>query len=162
MMAYWSNWNDRERWMVGASAALVLCYFFYLLIYSPLTQHLKTKKEQLHEKQATLVWMQEVSRSSVINKNLKKVNSSQLLSLIAVQFHKPPFQKYPHQLQQTGQGEIQITFKEVPYRPILQWLWTLHRHFAITLKQVVLERTERTGIVKLTLVITLPETTRQH
>ncbi|WP_083852274.1 type II secretion system protein GspM [Legionella tunisiensis] len=61
---------------------------------------------------------------------------------------------FPYQLQQTGAGDIQLSYELVPFNHFLSWLWTLNNNYAIVLKQFSAERTPTAGVVKLQIVIT--------
>ncbi|STX51894.1 general secretion pathway protein [Legionella busanensis] len=155
MISYWSNLNERERWLVGLGLACLIIYLFYLLIFSPLTSTVEEKEQQLKEKQETLVWMQQVKQQLPNNQHLQAVSSSKLLSIIATELtsQNQNFQKLPYQLQQTSQGDIQLSFDTVPYKIFLSWLWQLNTRYAISLKQVMIEKTATSGLVKLTVII---------
>jgi general secretion pathway protein M len=151
---YWNNLNERERWMAAAGVILVLVYLFYLLIYSPLTTAVNTKSQLLIEKKETLAWMQQIAKKPKHQGKVETTNNTQLLALVSSQLNDKPFKQFPYQLQQTGPGDIQLSFDRVPYQPFLNWLWALSNHYAITIKQFTAEQTDTPGVVKLLLVIT--------
>lgn len=154
MKAYWNNLNERERLMLGICGVLCIIYLFYLLIYSPLTKAIQDKTKQLSEKQATLVWMADVSKEYKATKPLQTLTKSQLLSMLAAELNVASFKNFPYQLQQTGQNDIQLLFEKVPYNGFMVWLWSLNQKYRIVVKQFNIERTDTTGIVKLTLILT--------
>ncbi len=151
---YWSNLTERERWIAAIGSVCVLIYLFYLLIYSPLSNSVNEKSQLLIEKQETLAWMELVRQQP---KNLKKseaLSNTKLLALIGNQLSDKTFRQFPYQLQQTGPGDIQLSFDRVPYKQFLSWLWSLSNDYRITLKQFTADRTETPGVVKLLIVIT--------
>lgn len=150
---YWQNLNERERWMVAAAVTTTILYLFYLLVYSPLTAAVSSRSKQLIEKTETLRWMQDVNQQNRINKTKQTLSKGKLLSVIATQLKAQRFKQFPYQLQQTGQSDIQITFNQVPYNEVLQWLWSLNENYSLTLKQVSVDKTATPGIVKLVLVL---------
>ena len=97
--------------------------------------------------------MQEASKKPLRKQELKTVSNSQLLTLIGSQLGVRPFLSFPHQIQQTSQGDIQLSFDSVPWNPFLAWLWSLANHYVVTFKQVTVNRTETAGLVKVLLVI---------
>ncbi|WP_419418861.1 type II secretion system protein GspM [Legionella sp. D16C41] len=153
MISYWHNLNDREKWLVGLGVSCTIIYLFYLLVYSPLTAAVKEREKQLKEKQETLAWMQQVRQQVPNEQHLQTLPSSKLLTIIATELNNPNFQKLPYQLQQTGQGDIQLSFDSVPYKLFLTWLWQLNSRYAFSLKQILIEKTSTPGLVKLTVVI---------
>ena len=153
MMNFWTNLNERERWTVLIGAVCAFLYIFYIAIYSPITSAVSDKNNQLKEKKETVAWMQQVRQQPLGTNTQQSISSSKLLTVIATQLNERPFQKFPFQLQQTGLGDIQLTFDAVPYTIFLTWLWNLSNDYAITLKQLTIERTEIEGIVKLMVII---------
>lgn len=153
MMSYWTNLNERERGLIGAGSVCLLIYIFYLLVYSPLVTTAYNKNKSLQEKKETLAWIRQVLEKPINKAPKETVNSNKLLSIIATELGERPFSSFPHELQQTGQGDIQLTFESVPYTPFLTWLWALGNKYVISLKQFSAERTKTTGVVKIMLII---------
>lgn len=153
MTNYLANLNERERRMLYIGGVCLSIYLLYALIYSPLVSRVSQGKQQLVEKQATLAWMQE-KRQQPLNTGVQRtINSSQLLTVIASQLQNKPFQKFAHQLQQTSQGDVELSFDTVPYTPVLRWFWELENQFAITLKQFEVHSSAKAGLVKLRMVL---------
>lgn len=153
MTNYWVNLNERERWIVIGGSVCSIIYLLYLFVYSPFSSALNDKSKQLTEKKETLLWMQQVRQQPIGKNTAKSITGSKLLTLIATQLSTMPFQRFPHQIQQTSQGEIELTFDTVPYHPLLNWLWSLENSYIIVLKQVVMEQTSTPGMVKVVVVI---------
>lgn len=153
MIQYWTNLNDRERWTIGIGSALTLIYLIYLLIYSPMQAALTFKTNQLKENQLTLQWMKQVRHQSTGNTHQDVINNSKLLTLIATQLNDDFFRPFPHQIQQTTAGDVELTFDKVPYLSFLNWLWALEKDYSIHFKQFFIERTATPGVVKITLTL---------
>lgn len=153
MIAYWQNLNERERWMVGIAAVAVVVYGFYLFIYSPLTLAVNTRTQQLKEKSETLVWMRGVKGQRGQHRPPQAIDNSKLLSVIASQLSSKPFSPFPYQLEQTGVGDIQLSFEQIPYAAILRWLWALNNDYTVTLKQIRMDKTDTPGVVKLMVLL---------
>lgn len=153
MISYWNNLNIRERWaaIIGGGAALL--YIFYAFVYSPLADAVTDKSIQLTEKQSTLAWMKQVKKTSSTVDKPKPINNSRLLTMIATNLRADNYQKFTHELQQTGQGDIQLSFERVPYNLFLTWLWQLYSGYTISLKQVSIEKTDTAGVVKVLVII---------
>ena len=154
LLNYWNNLNERERWMAAIGSLCVLLYLFYLLLYSPLASSVQTRSKQLLEKKETLAWMQQVRQQPRNQKSVQVISNAKLLALIGNQLTANNFRQFTYQVQQTGTGDIQLSFDRVPYNQFLSWLWSLANDYSITLKQFIIERTDTPGIVKVMLVIT--------
>lgn len=156
MTTYWANLNHRERWTLGFGVSCTMIYLFYLLVYAPLTQALIDKQQQINEKIETLQWMKEVRQQPINSKSSITINDSKkLLAIIATRLNTASFLTFPHQLQQTGSGDIQLSFDAVPWLYFLKWLWALSNDYTISIKQLITESSSTPGIVKITLIITL-------
>lgn len=151
---YWSGLTERERIIAAVGGTCTLIYLFYLLIYSPLSTAVSTKTKQLIEKKETLSWMQQVRNQPKNQKQVESLTNTKLLALIGTQLSDNKFKQFPYQLQQTGPGDIQLSFDKVPYILFLSWLWTLKSHYKITIKQFTADKTDTPGLVKLLIVLT--------
>ncbi|MBA4697379.1 MAG: type II secretion system protein M [Legionella sp.] len=144
-----TNLNARERYFLGIGLSCLCVYLLYACIYSPLVSAVHDKTAQLLEKQETLQWMEEVRHASKLQHKTNKLTQANLLVLMNTQLNRPEFRTFPYQLQQTGIGDIQLSFEKVPFALFLSWFWELSRKNAIQLKQIQVNRTDTPGIVKL-------------
>lgn len=152
MNKFWQNLNERERWMVIAAGFVLASYIFYALLYSPIVENLENNHELLVEKRSTLNWMKQIQPSSIANNKQAKLSNSQLITVIANQL-KTSNIKFPYQLQQTGSGEIQISFDKVPFEYVITWLAQLKENYRFTIKQFNAEKTDSAGVTKLLLIL---------
>lgn len=153
MKSYLNSLNERERWMVIIAAVCVLTYLYYLVFYAPLSNRVAQKSTQLVEKTETLAWMNKVRHQEHSSKTKQTVNNSQLLTLLATQLKDNKTLKFPYQLQQTGPGDIQLTFDAVPFTLFMTWLAKINGQYTLTLKQFDVQQTDTPGIVKLMTII---------
>ncbi|KTD73014.1 GspM family type II secretion system protein LspM [Legionella tucsonensis] len=154
MKAYLSTLNEREKWMLIGTALFLCLYVYYLFLYSPLSQRVTQKSTQLVEKAATLEWMQKIRQQSQVKQTKKKaVDNSQLLTTLATQLKNDLTLKFPYQLQQTGSGDIQLTFDAVAFNLFITWLEKINQHYAITVKQFEADRSKTPGITRLMILI---------
>nr|WP_241030244.1 GspM family type II secretion system protein LspM [Legionella anisa] len=139
--------------LIGTVLCLFL-YIYYLFLYSPLSQRVTQKSTQLVEKTATLDWMQKIRQQSRMKQTKKKtVDNSQLLTTLATHLKNDQTLKFPYQLQQTGSGDIQLTFDAVAFNLFITWLEKINQHYAITVKQFEAERSKTSGITRLMILI---------
>lgn len=153
MNAWWANLNERDRWAAGMGFAFLLCYLFYLLVYSPMLSSVKNHSNQLRENKETLIWMKQVQQETDTNKNAQSISRNKLLTVVSAQLANDTLRPFPYQLQQTSQGDILLSFDSVPYTLFLTWLWTLNQDYVITLDQLSIERTKTSGVVKVSVII---------
>lgn len=154
MKAYLSTLNEREKWMLIGTGLFLCLYVYYLFLYSPLSQRVTQKSTQLVEKTATLEWMQKIRQQSQVKQTKKKaVDNSQLLTTLATQLKNDLTLRFPYQLQQTGSGDIQLTFDAVAFNLFITWLEKINQHYAITVKQFEADRSKTPGITRLMILI---------
>lgn len=149
----WSRFNERERWMLGIGGVCAGLYVLYALLYAPLTDAVENKRQERIEKQETLVWMQQASQQQKSTHARKQVSTSTLLTVLAHQLKKTSFHQMPYQLEQTGGGDIQLSFDAVPYTSVMMWLHDMTQQYACLIKQLNIEATKTPGVVKWMLVI---------
>ncbi|MBA2656344.1 MAG: type II secretion system protein M [Tatlockia sp.] len=153
ILNYWSNLNERERWLLGIGTVSVVIYLFYLVIYSPLANAVEDKSRLLVEQQNTLQWLHQARMQHQNQSKALVISNPKLLALIGNQLNDKSFKPFPYQLQQTGPGDIQLSFERVPYKQFLSWLWNLNQNYLFNLKQFSAERTETSGVVKAFVII---------
>lgn len=153
MKSYLSNLNERERWTLIGGLICVVLYGYYLFLYEPLSSKVKLKSTQLHEKASTLTWMQQVRLEHRNSPKKQTVSNSQLLTVLANQLKESTLRKFPYQLQQASSGEIQLTFDEVPFNPLIEWLTQINEQYALAIKQFDASKLETPGIIKLAVMI---------
>lgn len=158
MKAYLSTLNEREKWMLAGALFGVLLYIFYLFLYSPLSDAVTLKNKQLIEKTNTLAWMQKVRLQNRASQPKQVVDNSQLLTIMATSLKEDSSLKFAYQLQQTGSGEIQLTFDTVAFNLFLTWLEKISKQYAITIKQFDAERTGTPGVTHLVILVSASST----
>ena len=140
--------------MIIGTVLCVTIYIYYFFIYTPLNNNVLQKSTQLTEKMATLEWMNKVKQQTHLNQAKQKVDNGQLLTLLATELKDNPNLNFPYQLQQTGSGEVQLTFDVVAFKLFIEWLEKINEHYAISVKQLDVEHSKTPGLTKLMIIIT--------
>ena len=153
MKSYLNSLNEREKWMVIGAVLCLILYGYYLLLYHPLSNQTAQKSKQLTEKKSTLQWMQTVKQQKPTTQIKENINNSQLLTVLATQLKSDPTLKFPYQLQQTGSGDVQLTFDAVPFNQFINWLEKINKRYAITIKQFEANSIKTVGVSRLMIVI---------
>lgn len=153
MRAHWNNLSEKEQWMLGLTSIALVIYLFYALVIAPLNHALSTQENQLVDKQQTLAWMQQVRQTHTLQQKRTILSNTQLLTQLDSHLKTGSIQSFPHQLQQTGQGDIQLSFERVPYTLVMDWLFKINRDYAITIKELHAAHTATAGVIHLTLKI---------
>lgn len=153
MRNYLNSLNEREKWMLIATILFVAGYFYYLFLYAPLSSRVSQKSAQLIEKSQTLSWMKQIKDKAHATKKKQTLDNSQLLTVLAAQLKQNTQLQFPYQLQQTGSGDIQLTFDAVPFNLLVKWLSTVNEHYALQIKQFEASLTEKPGVTKLSIIL---------
>lgn len=150
---YWNNLNEREKWLLAATSICVIIYLFYLFFYAPLANAVINREKLLQEKNETLHWMKQVRNEAKHSNHAMPITNAKLLALIDNQLSNNKLHQFTYQLQQTGSGEIQLSFERVPFNQFLTWLWSVNNNYAFNIKQFNAERSDVAGMVRLNLII---------
>ncbi|CZG22416.1 TPA: type II secretion system protein M [Legionella pneumophila] len=153
MKTYLNKLNDREKWMVIVAGVSLFIYGYYLLLYAPLSNQVNQKSTQLIEKTETLEWMKQVRMQKRSAKRKESVDNSQLLTILASQLKNNKTLNFPYQLQQTGSGDVQLTFDAVPFQNFIQWLAKINEVYSINIKQFDVEKTSIPGVTRLMIIL---------
>ena len=153
VIAYWDELSERDRKVLVVGGVVCFFYLFYALLYAPLAHAVDDSRAQIIEKQATLAWMKQVRPQAHHGKAAEVLDAAQLLTVLSNQLATTSFRHFKYQLQQAGPKEIQLTFDNVPYNASITWLSTVSQRYAFSIKQLNVERTDKSGVVKLMLVI---------
>lgn len=139
--------------MVIVAGVSLFIYGYYLLLYAPLSNQVNQKSTQLIEKTETLEWMKQVRMQKRSAKRKESVDNSQLLTILASQLKNNKTLKFPYQLQQTGSGDVQLTFDAVPFQNFIQWLAKINEVYSINIKQFDVEKTPTPGVTRLMIIL---------
>lgn len=153
LKTHWHHLQERERWLLVAGILAATLFVYYYFIYSPLATNLEKNTIQLLEQKQTLQWMKQINPDELPDKQVKAISNSQLLTLLANQLKESTSLKYPFQLQQTGSGDIQLSFEQVPFENLIAWLAGLGENYNVTLKQFNVEKTDKVGITRVMIII---------
>ncbi|MFI4919645.1 MAG: GspM family type II secretion system protein LspM [Legionellales bacterium] len=153
MRAYLSTLNDREKWMAIGGALCLILYGYYLFLYAPLSNKVTLKSTQLIEKIETLNWMNKVRNQNQSSKVKKTINNNQLLTLLTTKLKENTSMEFPYQLQQTGSGDIQLSFDEIPFKLFVSWLFKISSKYTITIKQFDVTQTGTPGVTHLVIIL---------
>nr|WP_242597687.1 GspM family type II secretion system protein LspM [Legionella pneumophila] len=139
--------------MVIVAGVSLFIYGYYLLLYAPLSNQVNQKSTQLIEKTETLEWMKQVRMQKRSAKRKESVDNSQLLTILASQLKNNKTLNFPYQLQQTGSGDVQLTFDAVPFQNFIQWLAKINEVYSINIKQFDVEKTSIPGVTRLMIIL---------
>lgn len=154
-MNFWKKLSERDQWVLGFGAIFIVLYLVYIVMILPLSQAVDARLRAVKEKQALLTWMEHVRLTSGEHKAPAHLDAAKLLSALSDALEQTSFHSFPHQLQQTGDEELQLTFDAVPYNAYVTWLFSMRKAYAFSIKQLNIRQTKTPGVVNATLSIGL-------
>ena len=155
MMSFWKKLSERDQWVLGLGLVCITFYLILEIIVFPLSKAVDARVLAVKEKQTLLTWMERVRLTSGEHKAPAHLDASKLLSALSEGLDKTSFHSFPHQLQQTGDEELQLTFDAVPYNAYVTWLFSMRKQYAFSIKQLNVKETKTPGVVNAILVITV-------
>ena len=151
--AYIEQLNTRERNMLMVAGVFLAFYLFYALIYSPISNTVARKKMILAENKNTLLWMEDVYAKYHGLKQPEVLTSEKLLTLLSNQLKASKLKNTKYQIEQMNTGDISISFQEVSYNELMQWLWNFCGKHALSIKQFTANSKRAAGVVSATVVL---------
>ncbi len=153
MKSFWQNLSDRDKLALGIGGGVVLLYLIYLLIVAPLIHVLDEKHQHHQDKKKDLAWLHSVRSLSQTKQSRTLASNSELLSLLARQLKSNNLKAYPHQLQQLGNGNIQLSFESVPFMLFMDWLKQLNTTIQFTIQNLTIDRLDTPGLAQVALTL---------
>jgi general secretion pathway protein M len=154
---FWDELGERDRRMLMICAVFVGLYLSYKM-YSSTAGLVQQNRRVLSEKKAVLLWMEAAEKQRATQqKGPEVLDGSKGLTVFSEALKKTSFHTFPYQLQQLGEGELQLSFESVPYNAFLAWLSSMDARYAMRIQSFNAEKKEKTGLVHLTLIIVLDQ-----
>lgn len=156
---WWGNLLDRERQLITIAGLVVGILFIYGVIWSPLSDAVQDRKTEVTTQEKLLHYLQHVSftisrlKSEGIQVNA--ASNADLLSLAEQTLSQQELSSYLKQVQQPKQNQIALTFDNVPFDKLMQWLQTLTTSQGVRVTQLSAQRLPVIGTanVKITLSV---------
>jgi len=153
-LPYWKGLTEREQklmWGLLGAMALFLPY----LIHLPLSHAITEQTRALHEKKATLAWMQASNKtwqSAPDADKPKQLGVTEALSVISHALDASSMHAFAYELTQLEGNTLQLSFEKVPYQPFLDWLFKMESKYNFNIQSLRAEKTETTGLSRLQVV----------
>lgn len=158
MRERWDNLALREKQMLILGAVVVGVLLIYLLIWTPLINKNENLREQIHQNQALLAWMQDADKrirliEKTASKNPPVHTTGSLLGLVQKQLNLSPLVSSLTQLHQVENNAVQLTFQKVDFDKMMAWLIQMARQHELIVSQMSVTPTTTPGMVSIELVL---------
>lgn len=158
MNEWWINLSIREKQIVSAGALGVTIFLLYLIVWLPLNNRVANLREQIVRDQKSLLWMHDADqRIQDVEKNLQNKKSTDtgtsLLTLVQKQINKSTFVSSLNQLRQAENDSVELSFNNVDFDRLIQWLTELWQQQGIVITQMSVTASGTAGVVNTEFVL---------
>lgn len=158
MMHWWAGRQARERKVIFLGGICGALIGIYVLLWLPLTEQAQKAKQDLHNKQALVTWMQPQVQTllqlraaqpsaSATDKNLTA------LIIVEREMKTESLSTYTPQIKQGQNDEVQIVFKAVPFDDLIQWLGDMGQRFNLRVVAANMSPIDQVGMVQASLTV---------
>ena len=139
---WWSGLQERERWILGLGALVLVLTFAYLLI-DPLFSGVSARTQRVAEKEATLALLQRTAAT------LPKAGTSQAQTSPNVVIEKTAKLAglRPTQTQPVGESGARTQFDAVEADALIAWIETLAREHGLRVDSAEFHPSGRAGAI---------------
>jgi general secretion pathway protein M len=158
MNEWWINLSIREKQIVSAGALGVVIFLVYLIIWLPLSNRVANLREQIVRDQKSLLWMRDADqRIQDVEKNSQNKKSTDsgisLLTIVQKQINKSNFVSSLNQLRQAENDSVELSFNNVDFDRLIQWLTELWQQQGIVITQMSVTASGTAGVVNTEFVL---------
>lgn len=150
---YFDDLNERERKLVIIAGIFLGIFLFYTLIYSPIKSAVSSKKQLLIENKETLNWMEGVYKKHNDFNSPELLSSEKLLTVLSNSLRDSNLKDFAYQLEQTSNDDIRLSFANVPYNNLMDWLWSFCGRYGLSVKSFLASSKHSNGIVSVNVVL---------
>ena len=146
---------QRERMLVASAGALLVLAITYLVLFGPAAKALNTRQARVVDKRQDLVWMRSVAnavRMAAVSHGGPSGGES-LVVLINRTAQQAGIASALNNQAPQGDNGIRVRLENVQFDLLVTWLGQLERQFAVRVDNANIERTDKTGYVNASLVL---------
>ena len=158
LKAWWLHLELRERNFIkyGSIAITLLC--FYVTIWAPFLEDVQAQQQSLDSQRALLAWMQnatiKVQALQKQDKTITKLTPDAALTIIDQSLKDNGLSSSISELKQTADLKVTVTFKQVNFDELMQWLITIRKQYGLQVDQIAIEQPATIpGIIQARLVV---------
>ena len=163
---YLENLSARERWLIFGGGGILLLIIVYLYIWQPFSHSVTQLRSQAKADKELLAWMRPaVNKVKALKAQgaIAMVKPGQSLLVIANQSTQAiGLASYVSQIQQSNTNEVSMTFAEVPFDNLVNWLETLWKKYGIKISQLTITPLKTQGLVHAQLTLQQSGTRTTH
>ena len=158
MKAWFIALTQRERNLVSATAAVLLLFLLYMLVFEPISNTYEQNKKNVANANVTLEWMRS---ASVKVKQLGggKAASPQtkdkkfILAVVDRSVRKAGLEKEMKRVQPEGNSAVRVWFESAVFDDLIDWIATIESKHALFVNEINIEETDTVGLVNVRLLL---------
>lgn len=146
MKEKWQQLKPREQTIVLCLAPVLVIFILYSFIWQPLNESLIKNETKLVRQQALLTWVKEnTAHIKATSAGANKRSKGSVTSIVNRTSRQ--YQITLSRIQAQGSG-VQVWVDEVPFTSLLQWLEQLSTEEGLSVVNIDLSTTEKSGVVQ--------------
>lgn len=147
MKQFWRSLQERERYVLMATAGMLALFLMYILVIEPWQSETRLLRQNIAEQQKTLQWMKQAAEEIQQLRQLtgRKADSGQsLMTVIDDSAREAGISSAVRQLRPDGNG-VSVRLEEIGFDAVIKWLSSLHTQHGISVNHFSMERLAQTG-----------------
>lgn len=156
MKEWWQSLSLREQLILAGGGVIALIIFFYLLIWSPFTDHIQTLRQRSGDNAQLLHWMQtanqELTQLHHAAPPANVATPADLLNVVDQSAQQNKLKSFITQLAQADNNKVDVKFTQVPFDDVIKWLITLWQQHRIEVDQMTVSP-KGDGIVQMEVML---------
>jgi len=156
---HWDNLADRERRAVSIGGVLVFILLVYLLLWLPLSDAVANNQMNVKTQRALLQYLQNANEKIQTLKaqgiQLNNTDSGDLLTITEKTLSSQQLSLYLKQVQQPKQNQLTLTFQQVPFDKMMEWLSGLTNTQGVDVMQFSAEKLSDVGTANVMMTLSL-------
>lgn len=157
MRQFWTNLQSRERLVLIAGSVVSALLLIYLLVVEPYQKELTRLESSVVEQREVLAWMRQASaqvgQTQAGKKTASRPPGQSLLSLVDGSARKHGLAKAVKRVQPDGGNAVRVWLEQAVFDDFIKWSGQLEEEYGLDLDEVLVERDEAPGMVRVRLLI---------
>ncbi len=160
MSAWWQRLNDREHWMVGGSAVLVMMLLFYTLAWQPFQAKLTGLRQAVAQQRKELAWMRQAAteikrleNTGAASQTPRVGDGRSLLTLVDQTAKTAGLGTAVKRVEPQGEDKLRVQLEQVSFDKVILWLGTLKQAHGVNIVNAVIDRQTDNGQVNARLTL---------
>ena len=154
----WQTFTRREQGLLLGGACVFLGALYFLLVHEPLVARVARAQVHAGEARETLAWLQALpARSPASEPVVGRLDSRQaLLACVNDTARAAGLEGALRRVAPTGERRFEVALEDASFESVIAWLVGLRRTQQMAIAQAQFDRTEKTGVVRVALVLEFP------